>query len=168
VHHYQNTFRVAAFPGRAGKSERGRRGEAATTIEAPWCGSHWPRPRLNILVSAAKYEMASPLLKSASNTNGQEERTPVTNSDLPAGLRVRALDSERALVVVTFNLGRLSTLTAAERDVARLAYAGLSNDAIACLRRTSTHTVAVQIARVLRKLRVSSRLALATIPEVRV
>lgn len=92
----------------------------------------------------------------------------MTNTDFPAGLLVRALDSERKLVVVTFHLGRLSTLTAAEREVARLAYAGLSNDAIACLRKTSRHTVAGQIARVLRKLCVPSRLALATIPEVRI
>jgi DNA-binding CsgD family transcriptional regulator len=92
----------------------------------------------------------------------------VTNADFPTGLRVRALDSERKLVLVTFDLGPLSTLTAAERDVARLAHAGLSNDAIASLRRTSRHTVAGQIARVLQKLGVPSRLALATIPEVRV
>lgn len=91
----------------------------------------------------------------------------MTTTNLPSSLRMQPLDSESRLIVVTFRLGRLSVLTAAERDVARLAYQGLSNRAIASLRATSTHTVAGQIARVLRKLRVSSRLALATIPEVR-
>ncbi len=90
------------------------------------------------------------------------------SADLPVGLRVRTLDSDQRVVVVTFRLESVSVLTAAELDVARLANAGLSNDAIATLRGTSTRTVAAQMARVLRKLRVTSRLALATIPEVRV
>jgi DNA-binding CsgD family transcriptional regulator len=90
------------------------------------------------------------------------------SADLPLDLRVRTIDSDRRVMVVTFRLGSLSALTAAELDVARLANAGLSNDAIATVRGTSTHTVAAQMARVLRKLRLASRLALATIPEVRV
>jgi len=93
---------------------------------------------------------------------------PAGSADLPVDLRVRTLDSDRRVMVLTFRLGSLSVLTAAELDVARLAHAGLSNDAIATLRGTSTHTVAAQMVRVLRKLRVASRLALATIPEVRV
>jgi len=87
--------------------------------------------------------------------------------DLPSGLSVQAIEGERSLMVVTFRLGCLSALTPAELDVARLAHRGLSNEAIAHARGTSRHTVARQMTRVLRKLGVESRLALATIPEVR-
>jgi DNA-binding CsgD family transcriptional regulator len=48
-------------------------------------------------------------------------------------------------------------LTAAERDVATLAAAGLSNAAIAMHRGTAIRTVANQMASVLRKLRIGSR-----------
>jgi DNA-binding CsgD family transcriptional regulator len=48
-------------------------------------------------------------------------------------------------------------LTAAERDVATLAAAGLSNAAIATRRGTAIRTVANQMASVLRKLRIGSR-----------
>jgi DNA-binding CsgD family transcriptional regulator len=57
-------------------------------------------------------------------------------------------------------------LTAAELDVARCASAGMSNGAIARLRRTSIRTVANQIASILGKLGVGSRTELATIPEL--
>jgi DNA-binding CsgD family transcriptional regulator len=88
-------------------------------------------------------------------------------SDLPAQLRMRMVDSRRNLIVVSFSLERLASLSPAELEVARLAQAGLSNSRIANLRRTSLHTVARQMAGVLKKLRVGSRLALATVPEVR-
>jgi DNA-binding CsgD family transcriptional regulator len=88
-------------------------------------------------------------------------------SDLPAQLRMRTVDSRRKLIVVSFSLERLASLSPAELEVARLAQAGLSNSRIASLRRTSLHTVARQMAGVLKKLRVGSRLALATVPEVR-
>src|SRR5262245_8292819 len=48
-------------------------------------------------------------------------------------------------------------LTAAERDVARLLARGLSNARIARLRRTSTRTVANQVASLLRKVGAESR-----------
>jgi DNA-binding CsgD family transcriptional regulator len=48
-------------------------------------------------------------------------------------------------------------LTAAERDVATLAAAGLSNAAIALRRGTAIRTVANQMASILRKLRIGSR-----------
>jgi|SRR5580658_3221615 DNA-binding NarL/FixJ family response regulator len=88
-------------------------------------------------------------------------------SDLPAQLRMRTVDSRRKLIIVTFSLERVAALSPAELEVARLAHSGLSNHRIASLRKTSTHTVARQMAGVLKKLHVGSRLALATIPEVR-
>jgi DNA-binding NarL/FixJ family response regulator len=91
----------------------------------------------------------------------------VPSSDLPPKLQMRTVDSRRRLVIVSFSLERVAALSPAELQVARLAHAGLSNDRIASLRKTSCHTVARQMAGVLRKLRVGSRLALATIPEVR-
>jgi DNA-binding NarL/FixJ family response regulator len=80
---------------------------------------------------------------------------------------MRTVDSDRGLIVLSFPLGPLAALTPAEREVARLANAGLRNAAIASLRGTSQRTVASQMAVVLEKLQVGSRLALATIPEVR-
>jgi DNA-binding NarL/FixJ family response regulator len=91
----------------------------------------------------------------------------VPSSDLPPQLRMRMVDSRRKLVIVSFSLERVAALSPAELAVARLAHAGLSNSGIARLRKTSAHTVARQMAGVLRKLCVGSRLALATIPEVR-
>jgi DNA-binding NarL/FixJ family response regulator len=84
----------------------------------------------------------------------------------PANLRMRMVDSRRKLIVVTFSLERLAALTCAELQVARLAHTGLSNRGIASVRGTSTHTVARQMAGVLKKLEIGSRLALATVPEV--
>jgi DNA-binding NarL/FixJ family response regulator len=92
--------------------------------------------------------------------------TDPTQTDMPAGLRMRMVDNRRKLIVVTFSLDRLAALTCAELEVARLAHAGLSNRGIATARGTSTHTVARQMAGVLKKLRVGARLALATVPEV--
>ena len=86
--------------------------------------------------------------------------------DLPADLRARILDPETTVVLLTFSLSRCAALTPAELEVARYASAGMSNLAIARARRTSTRTVANQIASVLRKLGIGSRAGLATIPEV--
>lgn len=89
----------------------------------------------------------------------------------PAGfstdLRMRVVDNRRALIVLSFSLAPLAALTPAELEVARMASAGLSNAAIAGLRATSKNTVARQIGDVIKKLRVGSRLALSTVPELR-
>jgi DNA-binding NarL/FixJ family response regulator len=55
----------------------------------------------------------------------------------------------------------LAALTPSERAVADLVARGASNEEIARRRRTSTRTVANQIASILRKLGVSSRVAVA-------
>jgi DNA-binding NarL/FixJ family response regulator len=68
------------------------------------------------------------------------------------------------LVVVSTPLSAervIEKLTRAESDVARLAGEGLSNDAIAARRRTSTRTVANQLAMIFKKLSVTSRVHLA-------
>jgi len=72
------------------------------------------------------------------------------------------------MLVVTFSLAPVAMLSSAELEVARLASAGLSNGAIGRRRGTTTRTVANQMARVLAKLRVTTRRALSTIPELRV
>jgi DNA-binding NarL/FixJ family response regulator len=87
---------------------------------------------------------------------------------LPAGLRIRNVAGASKVIIVSFSLDRVRALTPAELHVARLVNAGHSNEAVARLRGTSTHTVARQVSRVLKKLRVGSRLALGTIPEIRV
>jgi DNA-binding CsgD family transcriptional regulator len=84
--------------------------------------------------------------------------------------------SSPAPSVVTFHLGdmqfavlsvplhdskAMAGLTDAERQVATLAAAGLSNASIARCRQTSTRTVANQMAAIMRKLRVGSRYSLA-------
>jgi DNA-binding CsgD family transcriptional regulator len=86
---------------------------------------------------------------------------------LPADLRMRTVDSRRGLIVLRFSLAPLVGLTPAELEVARMASAGLSNAAIADVRATSKHTVARQIGDIIKKLRVGSRLALSTVPELR-
>jgi DNA-binding NarL/FixJ family response regulator len=54
-------------------------------------------------------------------------------------------------------------LSLAEREVARLAAGGLSNERIALARRRSVHTVARQISCILGKLKLSSRHAIAAL-----
>jgi DNA-binding CsgD family transcriptional regulator len=90
---------------------------------------------------------------------------PTDAADLPAELRAWIVNDDATVAVVTFSLARCASLTNAEREVARMAGAGMSNLAIARRRRTSVRTVANQIASVLRKLGIPSRAALATIPE---
>jgi DNA-binding NarL/FixJ family response regulator len=87
-------------------------------------------------------------------------------SDWPPHLHIRTLDWDSHVVRVSFYLGRLRTLTRCELEVARWANAGHSNAAIASLRQTSPHTVARQVASVLSKLGLGSRLGLATIAEL--
>jgi len=84
----------------------------------------------------------------------------------PADLHMRRSESDKSVVLVSFSLGRLTVLTRAELAVARWASAGHSNPSIASVRRTSTHTVARQMATILSKLRIGARLELATMAEL--
>jgi DNA-binding CsgD family transcriptional regulator len=84
----------------------------------------------------------------------------------PTALRMRWMDDTSRLVVVRFSLASLESLSPAELAVARLAARDCSNASIAQARGTSPHTVARQMASVLNKLRIGSRLGLATIPEL--
>jgi DNA-binding CsgD family transcriptional regulator len=70
-------------------------------------------------------------------------------------------------LIVRFSLERVAALSRAELEVARLASAGLSNEAIARRRGTAERTVANQMACIFVKLRVPTRRALFTIPELR-
>ena len=83
----------------------------------------------------------------------------------PPGLTARLLDvgGEEVLVFrVPLSSGAgVSELSSAEREVAELAVAGLSNREISVRRKTSERTVANQLANVFRKLNVGSRRALA-------
>ncbi len=84
----------------------------------------------------------------------------------PANLRMRTLERDASALQVSFSLGRLRALTRCELEVARWANAGHSNAAIASLRQKSIYTVVRQMASVLSKLGIGSRLALATISEL--
>lgn len=87
----------------------------------------------------------------------------------PGGVRntlvTLQLDGEEALIASYggFDLGRLGPLTASEREVALLLLHGMTNQAIADSRGTSTRTVANQIQSIYRKARVSSRAELAAL-----
>ncbi len=72
-------------------------------------------------------------------------------------LRVTMLTREGACIVSQLAPADPVELTTAEREVARLVAAGLSNAAIAAVRRRSERTVANQVARLLQKLGVPSR-----------
>jgi DNA-binding NarL/FixJ family response regulator len=84
----------------------------------------------------------------------------------PAHLHMRTLDRAPDVVRVGFSLGRVTVLSPCELEVARWANWGRSNPAIASLRQTSIHTVARQMANIISKLCIGSRLDLATIPEL--
>jgi DNA-binding CsgD family transcriptional regulator len=74
-----------------------------------------------------------------------------------------ALESEDGdVILLSFELpqGPTASLTPAESEVARLLLAGKSNAEIAVLRGCSPRTVANQVARIYRKMGVSSRLEL--------
>lgn len=81
---------------------------------------------------------------------------------MPRDLSYRALragDSE--LVLLSFTPTGASSLTEAERDVALAIARGLSNAEIARARSTSARTIANQIAAIMKKLGVASRVELA-------
>jgi DNA-binding NarL/FixJ family response regulator len=71
------------------------------------------------------------------------------------------LDGRRLWVFTSSGLIAEAALSAGDAQVARLAARGFANAAIAAQRGTSPRTVANQIARVLSKLRLPSRHALA-------
>jgi DNA-binding CsgD family transcriptional regulator len=86
---------------------------------------------------------------------------PVQRPGAPQDLA--ALESEDGqLVILTFSLpeGARASLTPAESDVAGHVLAGRSNAEIATIRGSSSRTVANLVARIFRKLGVSSRLEL--------
>jgi DNA-binding NarL/FixJ family response regulator len=70
------------------------------------------------------------------------------------------LDGETYLVV-EWTPPATASLTNAERAVAKLVARGATNDEIARARKTSLRTVANQIASIMRKLGVASRVAIA-------
>jgi DNA-binding CsgD family transcriptional regulator len=81
--------------------------------------------------------------------------------DAPRDLRVRhfsGLDGrDYAALWFTRRTGRTSRLTDAEREVAEMILAGLSNEAIANVRRVTKATVATQVRSVFARFGVSSR-----------
>lgn len=79
-------------------------------------------------------------------------------------LDARLLDPETKLAI---SLSRCACLTPAELDVARSVAAGWPSRAIADARHVSVRTVANQVANIFRKVRVGSRVELATLPELR-
>ena len=76
-------------------------------------------------------------------------------------VRFEAGGQRFAALVVDMQEELPTPLTRAERDVARLVREGLSNAQIASARKTSVHTVANQIAAIMRKLGVASRVEIA-------
>lgn len=85
---------------------------------------------------------------------------------LPRGARASIVEhSGAAHLVLSFDAAPLpalpAALTDAERSVAHLLLAGLSNEEIATARACSTNTVAKQVSSVYRKLGVQSRAELA-------
>jgi DNA-binding CsgD family transcriptional regulator len=76
------------------------------------------------------------------------------------------LERSANVLRVSFSLGPLLALTPCELEVARWANSDHSNAAIASLRQKSIHTVVRQMATLLQKLGIGSRLGLATIGEL--
>lgn len=72
------------------------------------------------------------------------------------------LDGETYLVI-EWTPRSVEVLTAAERGVVELVGRGATNQEIARIRKTSTRTVANQIASILRKLDLPSRVAIAAL-----
>jgi DNA-binding CsgD family transcriptional regulator len=127
-------------------------------FEAAWRAAGWRgRPTWARLLHPIRVSV--PLLASTSPL-------PPPQLGQPADLRIREVVRGGHEIVVSFSLGRLTALTRAELEVARLANTGYSNAEIARVRGASRNTVARQMHTVLRKLRISSRLDLATIPEL--
>ena len=91
-------------------------------------------------------------------------RCPETPAKPPDGPQVVTFDVHGmrfAALSVCVDDDRLAALTEAEREVAALAAASMTNAAIAKCRGSSERTVANQMASVLRKLKVGSRYGLA-------
>ncbi len=91
-------------------------------------------------------------------------RAPPSTSGSPAesastDLRIASMTFQgESYVVVSRPIERSAIqLTDAEREVAKLVAAGLTNEAIAKVRGTATRTIANQVAALLRKLGVPSR-----------
>ncbi len=118
--------------------------QALTTLYAAWASAPPPLP-------ASETRLSTRLSSS---------------SGWPDGLRMRTLETDAGVVQVSFSLGQLRALSPCELEVARWANAGHSNAAIASLRQKSIHTVVRQMANLLSKLGIGSRLALATIAEL--
>ena len=95
-----------------------------------------------------------------------DAKPSIDSRGFPQALCMRQVDPHSPLVMVSFSLGQLQLLSPAQLAVARLATAGMSNAAIAHLRGTAVRTVARQMACVLNRLAIGSRLGLATIPEL--
>ncbi|HLK39580.1 MAG TPA: helix-turn-helix transcriptional regulator [Polyangiaceae bacterium] len=90
------------------------------------------------------------------------DRHPRPPPVAPSVVTFRLGEAQFAVLSVPLHDSRaLAGLTEAERQVATLAAAGLSNASIARCRRTSSRTVANQMASILRKLGVGSRYGLA-------
>jgi DNA-binding CsgD family transcriptional regulator len=84
----------------------------------------------------------------------------------PSNLQMGTLERSANVVRVGFSLGPLLALTPCELEVGRWANSDHSNAAIASLRQKSIHTVVRQMASLLQKLGIGSRLGLATIAEL--
>jgi len=85
-----------------------------------------------------------------------------TSAPAPADLSCRVLRSGDAeVVLLSFTPATTTRLTEAERDIALAVTRGLSNARIATSRNTSPRTIANQIAAIMKKLDVSSRVELA-------
>lgn len=81
---------------------------------------------------------------------------------VPSDLSCRVLRSgDREVVLLSFTPTGPARLTEAERDVALAVARGLSNAAIAKARDRSSRTIANQVAAIMKKLGVSSRVELA-------
>ena len=100
-----------------------------------------------------------------SRTNGTSARRPRAALHPPPGTEAHLVEvGGEELLVLRVPLKRVAlheSLSDAERDVAALALAGLSNSEIGRRRGTSGRTVANQMATIFRKLGVSSRTELA-------
>lgn len=102
---------------------------------------------------------------SARTRNGSAARRVRAALNAPSGMEASLLDvAGEELLVLRIPLKRISlhdSLSDAEREVAALAVAGLSNTEIGRRRGTSGRTVANQMATIFRKLGVGSRAELA-------
>jgi DNA-binding NarL/FixJ family response regulator len=101
--------------------------------------------------------------RSTTPRHAGSSRTDASSCPLPKSARASRFGfGDDQYVVVAFDAPEPApSLSPAEREVARLVFAGLSNTDIAIARSTSHRTVANQIAAIFRKLGVASRAELA-------